>query len=562
MSTVSHTISSLLASLKPGMRFAQPTPAGSGDAWLLTALATASGKTLVILTAEPLEAQRLAEEIPIFAPGLRVRPLPDWETLPYDSFSPHQDLISERLRTLHALMLGEVDVLTVPITTALYRLAPPSFLAAYTFSFKQKDKLDESALRTQLTLANYAHVSQVTAPGEFCVRGSLIDLFPMGSVVPYRIDLFDDEIESIRAFDIDTQRSLYPVGQVQLLPGREFPMDEAARNHFRATFREVFEGDPSRALPYRDMGNGIPFAGVEYYLPLFFEQTATLFDYLKTETIVVTLGDIDDAMRRFTQDTATRYNFLKSDRERPVLPPDALFLQSEALFEQLKAFPRLALTADTKHPDFAAAPDIGVSRRADDPLAKLRALLSHSGEAARVGRVDNLNNAQRIVLCTDSHGRRETIVQMLAEHGLAPDAQTESVALFLGSEAHFGITVAPLSTGFAVPAQGLLFLTENDLYPGHGGTARRGKRDQERASNVEAMVRDLSELREGDPVVHAQHGSGRYQGVMWTDGCACRFQSDANFGGLQGTFIIKGQHLQRAKKLCQSGQARFGCFFG
>ena len=514
MSAASLSISTLLASLKPGLRFTQPTPAGSGDAWLLTALARASGKTLVILTAEPLEAQRLAEEIPIFAPTLRVRPLPDWETLPYDSFSPHQDLISERLRTLHALMLGEVDVLTVPITTALYRLAPPSFLAAYTFSFKQKDKLDETALRNQLTLANYAHVSQVTAPGEFCVRGSLIDLFPMGSVVPYRIDLFDDEIESIRAFDIDTQRSLYPVGEVQLLPGREFPMDEAARNHFRATFREVFEGDPSRALPYRDMGNGIPFAGVEYYLPLFFEHTATLFDYLNTDTVVVTLGDIDDAMRRFTQDTATRYNFLKSDRERPVLPPETLFLQNEALFEQLKAFPRLALTSDTHHPDFTAAPDIGISRRAQDPLAKLRDLLT---PPPRAGQLQVNERVRRIVLCTDSHGRRETIVQMLAEHGLAPDAQTESVALFLEGEAHFGITVAPLVSGFAVPAQGLLFLTENDLYPGHGGTARRGKRDQERASNVEAMVRDLSELREGDPVVHAQHGIGRYHGLVNLD---------------------------------------------
>ena len=514
MSAAPHSVSTLLSSLKPGLRFAQPRPAGSGDAWLFTELAAASGKTLVILTAEPLEAQRLAEEIPIFAPNLRVRPLPDWETLPYDSFSPHQDLISERLRTLHALMLGEVDVLTVPITTALYRLAPPEFLAAYTFSFKQKDKLDENALRTQLTLANYAHVSQVTAPGEFCVRGSLIDLFPMGSVVPYRIDLFDDEIESIRAFDIDTQRSLYPVNQVQLLPGREFPMDEAARNHFRAAFREIFEGDPSRALPYRDMGNGIPFAGVEYYLPLFFETTATLFDYLKTETIIVTLGDIDDAMRRFTQDTATRYNFLKSDRERPVLAPDALFLNSEALFDQLKTFPRLALTADSKHPDFEAAPDIGISRRAEDPLAKFRELLTRSESG---GGAHKYGHIQRIVLCTDSHGRRETIVQMLAEHGLSPDAQTESVALFLEGDAHFGITVAPLATGFAVPAKGLLFLTENDLYPGHGGTARRGKRDQERASNVEAMVRDLSELREGDPVVHAQHGIGRYHGLVNLD---------------------------------------------
>lgn len=521
MSAALTTISTLLAALKSGSRFAHPRPPGSGDAWLLAQIAQAAGKTLVILTAEPLEAQRLSEEIPIFAPSLKVRPLPDWETLPYDSFSPHQDLISERLRTLHALSHNEVNVLTVPITTALYRLAPPSFLAAYTFSFKQKDKLDEQALRNQLTLANYAHVSQVTAPGEFCIRGSLIDLFPMGSVVPYRIDLFDDEIESIRAFDIDTQRSLYPVGNVQLLPGREFPMDEPARNHFRAQFREVFEGDPSRALPYKDMGHGIAFAGIEYYLPLFFEHTATLFEYLPANSLIVTLGDIDDAMRRFTQDTASRYQFLKSDRERPVLPPASLFLSAEALFEELKSFPRLALTADTTHPDIMSAPEVGVSRRAEDPLHKLRLVLERDQRNAIV-RAKTIASTRadittRVVLCTDSHGRRETIVQMLAEHGIAPDAQTESVETFLQSDARFAITVASLGSGFEIPAQGLIFLTENDLYPGHGGTARRGKRDQERASNVEAMVRDLSELREGDPVVHAQHGIGRYHGLVNMD---------------------------------------------
>lgn len=521
MSAALTTVTTLLAALKPGLRFAHPRPPGSGDAWLLAQIAQAAGKTLVILTAEPLEAQRLSEEIPIFAPSLKVRPLPDWETLPYDSFSPHQDLISERLRTLHALSQNDVDVLTVPITTALYRLAPPSFLAAYTFSFKQKDKLDEQALRNQLTLANYAHVSQVTAPGEFCIRGSLIDLFPMGSVVPYRIDLFDDEIESIRAFDIDTQRSLYPVGSVQLLPGREFPMDEPARNHFRAQFREVFEGDPSRALPYKDMGHGIAFAGIEYYLPLFFEHTATLFDYLPADTLIVTLGDIDDAMRRFTQDTASRYQFLKSDRERPVLPPASLFLQAEPLFEQLKQFPRIALTADNPHADIVSAPEVGVSRRAEDPLQKLRLVLDRDARNAIVRAKTSVSTRAdietRVVLCADSHGRRETIVQMLAEHGIAPDAQTESVATFLESGARFAITVASLGTGFEIPAQGLIFLTENDLYPGHGGTARRGKRDQERASNVEAMVRDLSELREGDPVVHAQHGIGRYHGLVNMD---------------------------------------------
>src|SRR5690606_14805643 len=209
----------------------------------------------------PLAAQRLADEVPLFAPELRVRQLPDWETLPYDSFSPHQDLISERLRTLHALMQESVDVLTVPVTTALYRLAPPELLAAYTFSFRQGERLDEEGLRKQPTLANYTHVTQVTAPGECSIRGGLIDLFPMGSVLPYRLDLFDDEVESIRSFDIDTQRSLYPVKEVQLLPGREFPMDETARNQFRARFREVCEGDPTRALPYKDIGNGIAFAG-------------------------------------------------------------------------------------------------------------------------------------------------------------------------------------------------------------------------------------------------------------------------------------------------------------
>ena len=503
MSVALTAVPALLAALKPGLRFAHPRPAGSGDAMLLAQIARPARQTLVVLTADPLEAQRLSEEINIFDPSLRVRPLPDWETLPYDSFSPHQDLISERLRTLHALLQSHVDILTVPVTTALYRLPPPSFLAAYTFSFRQGDKLDEAALRQQLMLANYAHVSQVTMPGEFCVRGSLIDLFPMGSVLPYRIDLFDDEIESIRAFDIDTQRSLYPVKDVQLLPGREFPMDEAARNLFRAKFREVFEGDPSRALLYKDIGAGIPFAGVEYYLPLFFEATATLFDYLGPNTLMVTTGDIDDSMLRFARDTSSRYNFLKSDRERPVLAPEALFLSQEALFEQLKRFPRIALTSDTPHPDFTAAPEVGVTRRAEDPLAKLRALLS--------------NQSMRVLLCAQSHGRRETIQQMLGEHQIRLDAQTESVSEFIDSTAHFAIGVAALDKGFCVAGQSLIFLTENDLYPSHGTSARRGRKDQERASDVEAMVRDLSELRPGDPVVHTQHGIGRYHGLVNMD---------------------------------------------
>jgi len=507
------SISQALTAAKPGHRFTLPQPPGSGDAWWLAQLAQANGRAVVVLTADPLDAQRLADEIALLAPKLRLRAFPDWETLPYDSFSPHQDLISERLRTLHALTQGEVDVLTVPVTTALYRLAPPTFLAGYTFFFRRGDRLNETALRAQLVLANYTHVTQVNVPGEFSIRGSLIDLYPMGSETPYRIDLFDDEIESIRRFDVDTQRSLAEVDDVQLLPGREFPMDEAARQTFRARFREVFDGDPSRALPYRDIGNGIAFAGVEYYLPLFFAQTATLFDYFPARALVVTIGKIDDAIAGFWNDTKSRYQFLKSDRERPVLPPEALFLDGDALFLRMKEFARIALTTsqsaslaargEVKNPEFLPAPPLALERRAHDPVARLRALLS--------------DDTRRVALCTLGAGRRETLLHMLAEFGIQPDGRAATLPEFLHADCRFALLVAPLSAGFVLAQANLVFLTENDLYPQHAARTRRSRATRDAASNVEHMVRDLAELRAGDPVVHAQHGIARYHGLITMD---------------------------------------------
>lgn len=497
----------VLAALRPGQRYSQPMPPGSGDACLIADLARQHKAPILVLCADPLTAQRLAEEILLFGPALRVRQLPDWETLPYDSFSPHQDLISERLRTLHALTMHEVDVLTVPVTTALYRLAPPSFLAAYTFSFRQGDELDEAQLRAQLMLANYTHMTQVSAPGEFSIRGGLIDLFPMGSVLPYRLDLFDNEIESIRSFDIDTQRSLYPVKEIQLLPGREFPMDEEARTQFRARFREFFEGDPSRALPYKDVGNGIAFAGIEYYLPLFFEETATLMDYVPQGSLIITHGDAQNAIGRFQSDTHSRFSFLKNDRERPILPPESLFLSDEQFFNGIKPFSRLSLSAQADnqpiaHPDFEPLPVVAVNRRDKDPLAQLRQ--------------EVLDPKNRTVLCADSAGRRETLLQMLREHDLSPATDCQSLADFLESDAAFALVVAPLSRGFALVHDSLSLLTENDLYPTQTRT-QSSRRRNERSSDVEAMVRDLSELREGDPVVHAEHGIGRYCGLKEMD---------------------------------------------
>ena len=312
---------------KPGTRFVLPALHGAADACVLARAAVAlkaEGKMLAVVVANAPDAQRLLTEIPWFGQAgddaLRCHLLPDWETLPYDAFSPHQDLVSERLATLHEIHNGQCDVLIVPATTALLRMGPPAFLAAYTFFFKQGEKLDEAKLKSQLTLAGYAHVAQVMSPGEYSVRGGLIDLFPMGSVLPYRLDLFGDTIDTIRTFDADSQRSL---------PGREFPMDDLARSAFRSRWREVFEGDPSRATMYRDIGNGIPAAGIEYYLPLFFEQTATLFDYLPEGTCFALMGDIDAAIQRFWNDTKSRYQFLKSDRERPLLPPEQIFLADE-----------------------------------------------------------------------------------------------------------------------------------------------------------------------------------------------------------------------------------------
>src|SRR6187455_1528234 len=248
----------LLPDIAPGKRFALPRPPGSADALLLARFAEkerARAKVVAIFSAEPADAQRLADEIPFFAPTLRVAVFPDWETLPYDTFSPHQDLISERLATLWRLMaVKDVDVVLMPATTALTRLAPPAFMAATTFQFRQKDKLDEAGLKAQLTLAGYQHVSQVVSPGEYAVRGGLIDLFPMGSAVPYRVDLFGDEVDSIRTFDPDSQRSLYPVPEVRLLPGREFPMDDDARAKFRSRWRELLEGDPTKSRIYKDIG--------------------------------------------------------------------------------------------------------------------------------------------------------------------------------------------------------------------------------------------------------------------------------------------------------------------
>ncbi|MCE9633732.1 MAG: transcription-repair coupling factor [Methylophilales bacterium] len=472
-----------------------PLPHGSADALLCVTLKTECAAPLVVLTANAHDAQRLVEEIRYFAPQLATYLLPDWETLPYDQFSPHPDLVSERLAALYHISQVTCDILLLPMSTALMRLPPQSYLAARTFMLKKGDKLDLDALREQCAKAGYAHVSQVISPGEFSVRGGLIDLFPTGSAVPYRIDLFDDEIETLRTFDVDTQRSLYPVGEIRLLPAREFPLDETGITCFRQRFREIFEGDPSRRRIYKDVSNGLAPGGAEWYLPLFFENTDTLFDYLPTNAVLCTHGDVNLAAESFWTETRSRHRLLNYDPERPILPPDLLMLAADDFFKAAKQYPRLAL-AEIEADRQKRLPDIGINRSEPDPLSKMKSFVtSHKG---------------RILLVAESSGRRETLMQLLAEHGLQPQS-CESWDSFVTASEHLMLGVGPVQTGFIHDK--LALITESELYP----SQIRQQRRREKSRSTEGMLKDLAELRANDPVVHEQHGVGRYRGLVNLD---------------------------------------------
>jgi transcription-repair coupling factor (superfamily II helicase) len=469
--------------------------AGSADALALARLAGRAAP-LAVITESARDAQRLVEELAWLAPQLRLCLLPDWETLPYDAFSPHQDLVSERLATLYRIQRGEFDLALVPVQTALVRLCPPAYLAARTFFLAQGERLDVEKLRAQLATAGYHHVTQVVAPGEFCFRGGLIDLFPTGSQLPYRLDLDDDVVEAIRTFDVDTQRTLYPVKDVRLLPAREFPLDEAGRAKFRSRWRETFEGDPSKKALYRDVSNGVAAAGIEYYLPLFFDQAATLFDYLPEGATLVRLGDVAGAADAFWRDATSRYRLLGGQPERPLLPPASVFLPAEEFHVAARARRRAELGSGLAAEPL---PPLAVDRRAQDPLAAFKHFLGACG--------------LRVLVAADSPGRRETMLAYFAEYGLQPEPVADYAA-WCASAARFALTVAPLAGGFALPAEGWCVVTEAELY---AGTVRRRAREARAASSVEGMLRDLSELRIGDPVVHVQHGIGRYQGLVSLD---------------------------------------------
>ena len=458
----------------------------------------------IVLTADSETALRLQTAWQFFRPQDNALFLPDWETLPYERFSPHQDLVSERLSVLWQLKNGAADVLFAPVSTAMQRLAPPSFLMGRTFWLKTGQTLDLDRLRENLVEAGYAAVSNVVAAGEFAVRGGIVDLFPMGADLPYRIDLFDNEIDSIKTFDPDTQRTLAPVSEIRLLPAHEFPTDADAQKIFRNRFREEIPSNPNEATVYQAVGKGQFGAGVEYYLPLFFEDgCADLFDYVGENAVIVCTDDAHAYAHRFWDEVKSRHTMAQGDPSYPPLPPQSLYLLPDQFAGCLKRYPQVWTQADAE----SGLPDVAVNRQSDEPLAALARF-----QAAFGG---------KILLCAESSGRRETMTSFLKQHGF--DVKPVSGWAEFLSDGFSGslkansvaLAVAPLSQGFVLDESSLhlAVITESELYQ-YVARSRVHSRRKKHAAVSDGSLRDLAEISIGDPVVHEEHGIGRYRGLV------------------------------------------------
>ena len=434
--------------------------------------------------------------------------LPDWETLPYDNFSPHQDIVSDRLNALFHLPNLDRGVLVVSISSLMHRLVPRAYVLGNSLDLKLGQQLDIEQMRRQLVLAGYASVDAVNEHGEFAVRGSILDVFPMGSDTPYRIDLFDDEIETLRTFDPETQRSQQQVDEIRLLPGHEYRLDAKGIAAFRSRFQELFDIDLRQCPLYQDVSDGINSPGLEYYLALFHEQLDNLFDFLPDNMIVCRRGDLKQAGERFWRDIQARYEDRQIDRFRPILKPDAVFLHIDDVLAKVKAFRQIEIRQHPSASDFAISdlPDLSNNPRQQNPLESLtRFISSHGG---------------KVLFCAESSGRRETLLELLRHSGIAPQP-CKHWQEFLESESDVGIVVAPLDRGLCLP-QGLALITETQLFGNRVAQRRRRARSH---SNSDQLIKSLGELHIDDAVVHVDHGVGRYRGLqtITTDGQATEF---------------------------------------
>ena len=474
---------------------------GASQALAIHAAASAHSGPCLVITADTPTALMLESELQALQASLPVLLFPDWETLPYDQFSPHQDIISQRLATLHQLRSGQRAIVLAPVTTLLLRTAPPAFLDRYSLVLKAGDRLGLEQMRERLNQAGYALVQQVLEHGEYAVRGSLLDLYPMGASQPLRVDFLDDEVDSIRPFDVESQRSLAAIDQIRLLPAHEFPTDSSGIEGFRIRYRQQFEVSNHRDSLYQQVTRSTLPAGIEYYLPLFFDASATLFDYLGTNALAIGLGDLNASAEQFWLDLRQRYEDRRIDPLRPLLPPEMLFLKSDELGQQLNLLPRVQIggSSDKVHVDFGCRPlpDLAIHHGSADPLARLRQFSEQF--------------AGRWLLVAETAGRREQVHELVARHQL-PLNIAPSLEAFLAGDERAAMVVGPWHQGFVHGDDRFALITEQELF-GARIEQRSKSRERERGVNPELLIRNLAELRVGQPVVHVNHGVGRYLGL-------------------------------------------------
>jgi transcription-repair coupling factor (superfamily II helicase) len=478
---------------------------GASTALLAAELGARLEVPLLVLAEDPRHADQLEAEIRFFTgnDGPPVLHFVEWETLPWDSFSPHQDIVSERLKVLATLPTLERGIVIASAPALLQRLPPAEYVAQRSLRLETGSSFDRDGFVDHLADSGYLRVPQVTEHGEFAVRGSLIDVFPMGTTEPLRIDFFDDEIESIRRFAPETQISGDALRRIDILPAREVPLDADAVKAFRGRYRERFEGQPAKSRVYRDVSDGVAHGGIEYYLPLFFETTSGLLDYLPTACPVLMPAGLDSLFDNAAGEIMERYELASLDPERPVLTPEETFFTRDAINARFKEHPRATylgrklpnapngLNLSTKLP-----PALRIDARYEDAAMQLVTFL------------DTFDG--RVLFTTDSAGRREQVYELLRGRGLDL-VRVDSWQTFLDAPARIGVAVAPLDNGVILSDARIAIVSEQQLF---GERVRPKKKKRYNDRDPETIIRQLSDLEAGSPVVHAEYGVGRYLGLV------------------------------------------------
>ncbi len=480
---------------------------GAGLGRIIARAAREKPGVVLVITPDSASAERLEQHLHFFLTekdGIEILPFPDWETLPYDHFSPHQDIISQRLLTLYQLPRVAAGIMIVSVTTLMHRLPPLDYLMANSLVLQQGEQLNLEKRRREFESAGYRCVDTVFEHGEFAIRGSILDIFPMGSQCPYRIDLFDDEIDTLRTFDPESQRSIDRVDSIKLLPAKEFPLTKSAIQHFKTQWHEHFEVDYRNCPLYMDINQGISPAGIEYYLPFFFEQCATLFDYLPEDSLLFCIDGSEAQLDHFITDTRERYENRRYDIQRPILAPHQVFLSNDEYHGKLKKFRRIDTSstlldkkAGVTNFGFKTPPPLSIDPHSETPLKTLEEFL-HNSEI-------------RVLFCSESAGRREQLLEILGKADIKPTKFDEFAVFSSTNTAQHGITVAPIEGGFWHPDDSFLLLTETELF---GQRVLQRRRRSKQKDQSEQVIRNLTELSIDAPVVHLDHGVGRYKGLQ------------------------------------------------